>query len=82
MIIFFFFIPQTHSIIYMSKCVLRNTILITCVHWIRIVHFFRHLNERKQKMKEKRRSSEEHTSFGFIKGAYKLSSHDLFIDLI
>lgn len=32
----------------------------------------RHLNERKQKMKEKRRSSEENSSFGLMKGVYNL----------
>ena len=46
--------------------------LITCVHWIIIVLFLRHLNERKQKMKEKKRSSEENLSFGPTKGVYNL----------
>ena len=37
-----------------------------------LIFFLRHLNERKLKMKEKRRSSEENTSFGPAKGVYSL----------
>ena len=56
------------------KFVLQNTMLITYVYWIHIIPFVRHLNERKQKMKEKKRSSEENTSFGSLKGVF-YSSH-------
>lgn len=70
MIIFLEFSSRRRTVL--VKCVLRNTILITCVHWIYIVCFLRHLNERKQKMKEKRRSSEENASFGLMKGVYNL----------
>ena len=34
--------------------------------------FLRHLNERKQKMKEKKKSSEENTSFDSMKGICNL----------